>query len=56
MSLTYAVGGASAGLTVVGLCTMDPSIFYNYELILLADLLFNGEGEVFNVRCPHVPT
>ncbi|KAL8790363.1 MAG: hypothetical protein Q9195_006381 [Heterodermia aff. obscurata] len=32
MSLTYAVGGASAGLTVVGLY-----------------LLFNGEGEVFNV-------
>ncbi len=50
MALTYAAGGATAGLAVVGLCGL-----YGYDvdcegLTHFADLLFNGEGEAFNVR------
>ncbi len=51
MSLYYPAGGATAALGVIGLCqsclgNMSP----DFKLTCCADMLFNGEGEAFNVR------
>jgi F0F1-type ATP synthase membrane subunit c/vacuolar-type H+-ATPase subunit K len=50
MGLLYATGGATTFLVVVGLCTQT----YRQSKInitdFMIDMLFNGEGEAFNVR------
>ena len=51
MSLIYPAGGATAALGVVGLWYDQPLLpDLCRMLITILDLLFNGEGERFNVR------
>lgn len=49
MSLTYAAGGGTAALTVVGLCMRSPFCHSYAQRLQEADLLFTGDGEAFNV-------
>ena len=53
MSLIYPAGGATAALGVVGLCKSIPCSTPNSSNLAYdgpLDMLFNGEGEKFNVR------
>lgn len=49
MVLTYAVGGSTAALTVIGLCEYLDTLC-RCTLLIAVDMLFNNEGEAFNVR------
>jgi len=56
MSLYYPAGGATAALGVVGLCEFAILLHWSATQVdtptnrRLTDMLFNGEGEQFNVR------
>ena len=45
----YGAYGATAGLTVVGLCTLNATVPQMPSTNKIIDLLFTGDGEAFNV-------